>query len=258
MDKNSTDFLISKAIAHPVLREISSLKYRRNARSHSSAQIALIAKSLKEFGWTTPVLVDDGMVILAGYGRVDAAKLLGMQSVPVIIAHGWSDAQKRAYMLADNQIALEAGWDEAILAIELNDLRLLEFDLSTIGFDEIDLDNMNQHGSLTRPVGNLADQFILPPFSILDTRSGWWQERKRGWLALGIQSELGRGTNALRYSSTILEPDPKKRLQNTTPGSQKLSHVNLDGKNATVRSQKLSHPDTTWGPDAQRKYGEQL
>jgi hypothetical protein len=255
-EQTSQHFPTRQPISHQEMREISSLNSRRNARVHSPGQIALIAKSLQRFGWVTPVLIDEDHTVLAGYGRILAAKEIGLSAVPVLVAHGWSDAEKRAYMLADNQIALQAGWDEELLALELNDLKLVDFPIDEIGFDLSDIKNLDDFGSLTRPVGNLRDQFILPPFSVLDTRVGWWQDRKRAWLALGIQSELGRGTNALRYSSTILEPDPKKRLQNATAGSQKLSHENLDGKNATVRSRKLSHLDTT--AKHTDKYGERL
>jgi ParB-like chromosome segregation protein Spo0J len=156
-------------------------------------------------------LIDEDDVVLAGYGRVEAAKGLGFARVPVMVARGWSDAEKRAYMLADNQIALRAGWDEELLKLELDDLKLLDFDLNLLGFEPIELRSLEQTGHLQRPIGDLREKFILPPFSVLDARSGWWQERKRAWLALGIKSEIGRGDNALRYSKTILEPDPKKR-----------------------------------------------
>jgi hypothetical protein len=164
-----------------------------------------------EFGWTTPVLIDEEDTILAGYGRVEAAKDLGLTHGPVIVARGWSEAQKKAYMLADNQIALQAGWDEAILQLELQELQLMDFDLGLIGFEPRELANLQSFGTLERPVGNLRDQFVLPPFSVIDSKQGWWQERRRAWIALGIQSELGRGDNVLRYSDTIRNPDPAKR-----------------------------------------------
>lgn len=198
-------------ITHAQVCKIVDLKSRRNARSHSRVQVELIAKAITRFGWTTPVLVDEDNVVLAGYGRVEAAKLLGITEAPIMVARGWSDDEKRAYMLADNQIALKAGWDEELLKVELHDLKLLDFDLTLLGFDPIDLGNMEKFGKLERPIGSLADNYILPPFSILDTRMGWWQQRRRGWLNLGIQSELGRGDNALRFSDTILEPDAKRR-----------------------------------------------
>lgn len=208
-------------ISHAEMREIASLKSRRNARSHDQRQIAQLAKSMVEFGWTNPVLIDEFDTILAGYGRVEAAQSLGIAAAPVLVARGWSDAQKRAYMLADNQIALQAGWDEDLLRLELEELKLLDFDLSLIGFPEKDLSNLFSLGTFEPPIGSLTADFILPPFSVLDARSGWWQSRKRAWLALGLQSELGRVDNALRFSDTILEPDRKKR-------NSKVSHSKVD------------------------------
>ncbi len=193
------------------VRNLSSLKERVNSRVHSPDQIKQIEKSILQFGWTTPVLIDEDDVIVAGYGRVAAARNLSLSECPVIVARGWTEAQKRAYLIADNQIAINAGWDERLLRVELHELQLLEFDISLIGFSDKEVSNLFEFGTTTRPIGNLADQFMVAPFSILDARTGWWQERKRGWLALGIQSELGRGENALRFSQTILQPDPKKR-----------------------------------------------
>ena len=98
------------------------IPYARNPRTHSDAQVAQIAASIREFGWTNPVLVDGANGIIAGHGRVLAARKLGLDRVPVIELAHMSDAQKRAYVLADNQLALNAGWDEALLRLELADL----------------------------------------------------------------------------------------------------------------------------------------
>jgi ParB-like chromosome segregation protein Spo0J len=88
------------------------IPYARNARTHSDAQVSQIAASVKEWGWTTPILVDPEGQIIAGHGRVMAARKLGMTDVPVMVADGWTDQQKRAYVLADNKLALNAGWDQ--------------------------------------------------------------------------------------------------------------------------------------------------
>ena len=126
---------VDRAERWPIERLIP---YARNARTHSDAQIAQIAASIREWGWTTPILVDADGTVLAGHGRLAAARQLGMQEVPVIIASGWSDAKRRAYILADNKLALNAGWDDQILALELADLGN-DFDLNLIGFtpDEV-------------------------------------------------------------------------------------------------------------------------
>jgi len=118
-------------------RSVASLiPYARNARTHSDAQVSQIAASINEWGWTTPVLVDETGGIIAGHGRVMAARKLGLAEIPVMVATGWSEAQKRAYVLADNQLALNADWDIDLLTVELNDLKDESFDLDLIGFDD--------------------------------------------------------------------------------------------------------------------------
>jgi DNA modification methylase len=113
--------------------------YARNARTHSDAQVGQIAASIREWGWTQPVLVDEGGSIIAGHGRVLAAGRLGIGEVPVIVARGWSEAQKRAYVIADNKLTENAGWDQEMLGIEISDLASADFNLDLIGFSEADL-----------------------------------------------------------------------------------------------------------------------
>lgn len=108
--------------------------YARNARTHSSDQVAQIAASIKEWGWTTPILVDETGNIIAGHGRTMAARQLNIKEIPVMVAEGWSDTKKRAYILADNKLALNAGWDNEMLALELSELQGLDFDLNLTGF----------------------------------------------------------------------------------------------------------------------------
>jgi ParB-like chromosome segregation protein Spo0J len=109
--------------------------YARNSRTHSDEQIAQIAASIKEWGWTTPVLVDEDGGIIAGHGRVLAAQRLGFDEVPCMVAAGWTEAQKRAYVIADNKLALNAGWDMEALKVELQDLDAAKFDLTLTGFE---------------------------------------------------------------------------------------------------------------------------
>jgi DNA modification methylase len=113
--------------------------YARNARTHSDEQVAQIAASIREFGWTIPVLVDEQGTIIAGHGRVLAAQRLGLPEVPVMVASGWSEAKRRAYVIADNKLALNAGWDEELLRLELGELKGLGFDLGLTGFGELEL-----------------------------------------------------------------------------------------------------------------------
>ena len=128
------------AIAWRPLGEL--IPYARNPRTHSDAQVAQIAASIREFGWTNPVLVDGESGIIAGHGRVMAARKLGLDQVPVIELPYMSEAQKRAYVLADNQLALNAGWDDELLRLELADLSELGFDLGLIGFGQGELERL--------------------------------------------------------------------------------------------------------------------
>ena len=112
------------------------IPYARNARTHSDEQVAQLAASIKEWGWTTPVLIDEDGEIIAGHGRVMAARKLGIEEVPTMTATGWTKAQKQAYVLADNQLPQNAGWDMDLLKVEMQDLSGEGFDLSLIGFDD--------------------------------------------------------------------------------------------------------------------------
>ncbi len=119
-----------------VVRPVAALKpYDRNARTHSDAQVEQIIASIHEWGWTNPVLIDEAGLILAGHGRVMAASKMGLAEVPCIAIEGLTEAQKRAYVLADNKLALNAGWDEEVLNAELKALADLDFDLELVGFD---------------------------------------------------------------------------------------------------------------------------
>ncbi len=121
---------------------VSALKpYPRNARTHSRRQIKKIAASIERFGFVNPVLIDENNQIIAGHGRVAAAKLLGWQEVPTLRIEHLDETEKRAYILADNRLADEAGWDREMLAIELQGLIDLDFSIEFSGFDitEVDL-----------------------------------------------------------------------------------------------------------------------
>ena len=111
------------------------IPYARNSRTHSDAQVAQVAASIREFGFTNPVLIDAEDGIIAGHGRVLAARKLGLEKVPCIRLAHLSETQKRAYIIADNKLALNAGWDEEMLALELAELREVDFDLDLTGFD---------------------------------------------------------------------------------------------------------------------------
>jgi ParB-like chromosome segregation protein Spo0J len=112
------------------------IPYARNARTHSDAQIAQIAASIREFGFNNPILVDGAKGIIAGHGRLAAARKLGLEAVPVIELAHMSETQKRAFIIADNRIAENAGWDQDMLRLELEELNMEGFDLELTGFDE--------------------------------------------------------------------------------------------------------------------------
>src|SRR6266446_3111773 len=131
--------------AYPVAKQIEAwpidklIPFARNPRTHSDAQVAQIAASIAEFGFNNPILVDTKAGIIAGHGRLLAARKLQLTEVPVIVLDHLTDAQKRAYIIADNQLALNAGWDEELLTAELAALQQDAFDVSLIGFEDEEL-----------------------------------------------------------------------------------------------------------------------
>jgi DNA modification methylase len=153
-------------------RAVASLvPYARNARTHSPDQVDQIAASIREFGWTIPVLVDEEGTLIAGHGRVMAAKKLGISEVPVMVAEGWSEAQRKAYVLADNKLALNAGWDNELLRVELEGLKELDFDISLTGFsgDELVSILADKTDGLTDP-----DQTPEPPVDPVSEPGDVW------------------------------------------------------------------------------------
>ena len=142
-----------------VLRAVVDLiPYARNARTHSDAQVAQIAGSIREFGFTNPVLVDGDNGIVAGHGRVLAARKLALTEVPCIELAHLSDTQRRAYIIADNKLALNAGWDEQLLTLELGELKMAGFNLSATGFGELELNAL-----LTEKTEGRTDPDDVPP-----------------------------------------------------------------------------------------------
>ena len=126
-----------------ILQPVEALiPYARNSRTHSDEQVAQIAASIREFGFTNPVLVDDAGGIVAGHGRVMAAQHLGMAEVPTICVGWLSESQRRAYVIADNQLALNAGWDDEVLAAELSAIGGAGFDMGLIGFSDAEMERM--------------------------------------------------------------------------------------------------------------------
>ena len=139
-------------------RSVASLvPYARNSRTHGAEQVAQIAASIREWGWTTPVLVDEDGGIIAGHGRVLAAQKLGIAEVPCMVAKGWTEEQRRAYVIADNKLALNAGWDNDLLKVELQALDAEGFDLDLTGFAKDEL-----AAFLNKPTEGLTDEDAVP------------------------------------------------------------------------------------------------
>jgi ParB-like chromosome segregation protein Spo0J len=140
MVKRSAAPVVRLHTEHEVLPVSDLAPYARNSRTHSAEQVEQIAASLREFGFTNPVLVDEAGGIIAGHGRVMAAQSLGLDKVPCLRLRGLSEAQKRAYVIADNKLALNAGWDNALLRAELEDLKGLGYNLDIVGFSPDELE----------------------------------------------------------------------------------------------------------------------
>jgi len=148
--------------------------YARNARTHSKEQILQLRASLREFGFVNPVIVDKDLNVIAGHGRILAAKEEGIAEVPCVFAEHLTEAQKRAYIIADNRLALNAGWDAEMLSVELADLQATDFDVSLLGFDDAELnkllggvedvkeDDFDVEGELAKPaITKAGDLWLL-------------------------------------------------------------------------------------------------
>ena len=241
----------------PHLVDVADLDdYEDNARTHSDEQIEQLKAAFRRFGFVG-VIGYDAKGLAIGHGRKRAAlemweageevwgpgkrDILPKGQLPGVDITGLSDEDRRALIIADNKLALNAGWDEEKLARELAALSELEFDMPVMGFDQRELDRLI-NGEVEKGksgAGKMAAEFLIPPFSVLNAREGWWQERKRQWLALGIKSEVGRGENLLRMSDTMLEPDPEKRAAMQERRAERERPKGLGG----VTMQSLSsHP----------------
>lgn len=172
----------AKALPTIEYRSLESLRpYPRNARTHSKKQIRQIADSIREFGFTNPVLITDEGEIAAGHGRVAAAKMAGLETVPTLRLSHLSPAQVRAYILADNKLALNAGWDQEILAIELQALIDLDYDVTQTGFSLAEIDFTIDAAKESDPEASDAEDMIPPVGGEAVTRTGdlWMLGRHR-------------------------------------------------------------------------------
>lgn len=176
-----------------LIKEIKILDlkaYENNPRNNENA-VDVVANSIKEFGFKVPIVIDENNVIVAGHTRLKAAEKLGLDKVPCIVADDLTPEQIKAFRLADNKTAEFAEWDFEKLETEISALNDLDFDMQQFGFDEMELDSNSDRIEL-KEAGLLIDKFIVPPFSVLDTRQGYWQERKKMWNEK-IQDQGDRG-----------------------------------------------------------------
>jgi DNA modification methylase len=206
---------------HVERRPIASLvPYARNARTHSDAQVAQLAASIREWGWTMPVLVDEAGGIIAGHGRVLAARLLGLEDVPVMTATGWSEAKRRAYILADNKLALNAGWDEAMLALEVSDLAAEAFDMSLIGFSVEEVADLtaDRKQGLTD-----ADEAPEPPVVPTSRPGDVWKCGEHRLLCgdATLPSEIARLMGRERAAMAFTDPPYNVNYANTAKDKQR-------------------------------------
>ena len=222
-----------------VTRRVDDLiPYARNSRTHSDAQVAQIAASVREFGWTNPVLVDGENGIIAGHGRVLAARKLGMEEVPCIELAGLTDTQRRAYLIADNKLTLNAGWDETLLSAELARLKGDGFDLDLIGFGEDDLDRLlGDLGDDDTPQQGDEDEIPEPPVEPITKPGDLW--------LLGNHRLLcGDATSATDVE--LLLGDMRPHLMVTDPPygvAYDPTWRNEAGVSATTRTGKVSNDD---------------
>jgi len=231
-----------------------------NPRQHSERNIQDIQRSIKKFGFTNPILVrqEDNMVV-AGHGRLQSAQELGLDEVPVIYLD-FSENDAKLYAITDNRTAETSEWDLVALDELVQSLELGEGELPDTGFyadeleeilAEIDSSSISQ-GEEQAEVARqtLSQRFLVPPFSVLDARQGYWQERKRAWLALGIESELGRGSTP---STSARAEDPsyreiKGRLLAVPSGSLKPAADYSDGQRGDGRGRLLAVPSGSLKP----------
>ena len=236
------------------------IPYARNARKHTAKQIATIAASIREFGWTMPVLIDEADLIIAGHGRVLAAPQLDLLEVPVIVARGWTAAQKRAYRVADNQIALNAAWDNGLLRVELADLHNEGFDLEMLGFATADATARDDFG------GELAQALQLEPareYAVIMCQDAAEWERLKVALSLArciaedggvvcaqyiywVNLHWDTAGGCRDYRTQAMERDCIRRLRRAYPGQPEESRMG-------DRDRRLITPRRGAGPRSRKR-----
>lgn len=204
------------------------IPYARNARTHSKKQIRQIADSIKRFGFTNPVLVSDQQEIIAGHGRVEAAKLLGYKTVPTLALSNLSAAERKAYILADNKLALNAGWNKDILACELQGLIDMDFDVELIGFDlaEIDLVLDEAEASDPKKTDTADDAIPQQQLEPVTVPGDIWQLGRHRLICGDAQDEevLGRLLDGEQADLLFTDPPYNVKIDGHVSGLGKVQH----------------------------------
>ena len=188
-------------------KNIKDLKpYEKNPRLNDDA-VKYVAESISQFGFRVPIVIDKDNNIVCGHTRWKACKKLKIDTVPCVVADDLTEEQIRAYRLADNRVAEKAEWDLALLDTELAEIETI--DMTLLGFDDTPQEDNEEESTVGGDTSSLADRFLIPPFSVINTRSGEWQERKRLWInGFGIDSSKGReGMKAISEAPEAVIPN---------------------------------------------------
>jgi DNA modification methylase len=216
------------------------IPYAKNSRTHSEAQVAQIAGSIKEFGFNNPVLVDEDNGIIAGHGRVMAAQKLGLQAVPCIRLAHLSDTQRKAYVIADNRLALNAGWDDQMLTVELQELDSESFDLSLLGFEA---DELNALLNPIKETEGLTDEDEVPEVpEEPKTKPGDIYKLGRHRLMCGDSTSIDAVEKLMPETANMIFTDPPY-LMDFTGGIHADGSKSFNAKHGAIKNDKMSEQE---------------
>jgi DNA modification methylase len=215
------------------------IPYARNSRTHSDAQVAQIAASIKEFGWTNPILVDGENGIIAGHGRLMAARKLGHTEVPVIELKDMTETQKKAYIIADNQLAMNSGWDTSMLSIELAELQDDGFDLDLIGFDPKELNKLLE----PEQIEGLTDEDAVPEVpKEPKTKLGDIYQLGNHRLMCGDSTSIDAVETLMPETANMIFTDPPY-LMDFTGGIHADGSKSFNAKHGAIKNDKMSESE---------------
>lgn len=213
------------------------IPYAKNSRTHDDAQVSQIAASIKEFGWTNPILIDGDKGIIAGHGRLMAARKLGMTEVPVIELKDLTPTQKKAYIIADNRLALNAGWDDQMLTIELNELLEDKFSLELLGFNADELNALLNPIEVTEGLTDEDDVPEPPPEPVTKLGDVWILGNHR--LMCGDSTSIDAVDKLMPETANMLFTDPPY-LMNFTGGIHADGSKSFNSKHGVIKNDKMS------------------